>query len=66
MKDTAYTISKNNKVLCVTDTPYDRETVRAMKNAGYTIKKSTTQTKENESWNIKPSSTILYYLKLYY
>lgn len=31
-------ISKNNKVVCVTTVPYDKGTVKCMKNAGYKIK----------------------------
>ena len=31
-------ISKNNKVVCVTSVPYDKDTIKCMKNAGYKIK----------------------------
>lgn len=39
-------ISKNGKVLCVTETPYPAETVKIMKSAGYEIK--TTKSKNSK------------------
>ena len=34
-------ISKNGRVVCVTTVPYDQQTVKAMKAAGYKIKEVT-------------------------
>jgi hypothetical protein len=34
-------ISKNGRVVCVTTTPYPKQTIKAMKKAGYKIKEET-------------------------
>ena len=31
-------ISKNNKIICTSLVPYDKNTIKCMKNAGYKIK----------------------------
>ena len=46
-------ISKDKKVVCVTATPYSKETIKSMKLAGYKVKEveDETQTENSKSNN---------------
>lgn len=52
-------ITKNNKVVCVTSVPYDKDTIKCMKNAGYKIKEVADDKKEG--WRYAYNQTKIYH-----